>query len=56
MNLIEIFPSIRDAERKTGFNRSNIGKCCKHKVVFVGGYVWRFEGDLTPPQYKNRKN
>lgn len=56
MNLIEIFPSIRDAERKTGFDRGNIAKCCKNKVVFVGGYVWRFEGDLTPPQYKNRKS
>ena len=56
MNLIEIFPSIRDAERKTGFDRGNISKCCKNKVVFVGGYVWRFEGDLTPPQYKNRKS
>jgi len=56
MNLIEIFPSIRDAERKTGFDRGNIAKCCKNKVVFVGGYVWRFEGDLRPPQYKNRKS
>lgn len=56
MNLIEVFPSIRDAQRKTGFDRGNIAKCCKNKVVFVGGYVWRFEGDLTPPQYKNRKS
>lgn len=56
MNLIEVFPSIRDAQRKTGFDRGNITKCCKNKVVFVGGYVWRFEGDLTPPKYKNRKS
>lgn len=56
MNLIEIFPSIKNAEKLTGFANSNISKCCKHKVVFVGGYIWRFEGDLTPPQYKNRKD
>ncbi len=56
MNLIEVFPSIRDAQRKTGIDRGNITKCCKNKVVFVGGYVWRFEGDLTPPKYKNRKS
>jgi group I intron endonuclease len=55
MNLMEVYPSLREAVRRTGFNRANINKCCKHKVVFVGGYIWRFEGDLTPPQYKNRK-
>jgi group I intron endonuclease len=55
MNLIRIYPSIRDVERKINLKRSNISKCCKHIVTFVGGYVWRFEGDLTPPKYKNRK-
>jgi group I intron endonuclease len=55
MNLIEVYPSIREAHRRTGYNRSNISKSCKHKVAFVGGYIWRFEGDTTPPEYKNRK-
>jgi group I intron endonuclease len=55
MILISEYPSIRDAERKTELSRGNISKCCKHKVTYVGGYVWRFEGDLTPPEYKNRK-
>ena len=55
MNLIEIFVSIRDVVRKSGIVRANISKCCHHKVVAVGGFIWRFEGDLTPPQYKNRK-
>jgi group I intron endonuclease len=55
MNLVRIYPSIREAVRVTGLNRSNISKCCKNKVVYVGGYVWRFEGDLTPAKYKNRK-
>jgi hypothetical protein len=55
MNLVRIYPSIGEAVRVTGLNRSNISKCCKNKVVYVGGYVWRFEGDLTPAKYKNRK-
>ena len=55
MNLISNYPSIKNAERTTGISSSNIAKCCKHKVTFVSGYVWRFEGDLTPPKYKNRK-
>lgn len=55
MNLIQVFPSINNAEKNTGFLSVNISKCCHHKVVAVGGFIWRFEGDLTPPQYKNRK-
>ena len=55
MNLISEYPSIRDVERKTKISRVNISKCCRHKVAYVGGYVWRFEGDMTPPEYKNRK-
>ena len=55
MNLIQVFPSINNAEKNTGFLSVNISKCCRHKVVAVGGFIWRFEGDLTPPQYKNRK-
>lgn len=55
MNLIQVFPSINNVEKNTGFLSVNISKCCRHKVVAVGGFIWRFEGDLTPPQYKNRK-
>jgi len=55
MNLIEIYPSIGEVVRRTSLGRGNISKCCQHKVVAVGGFIWRFEGDLTPPQYKNRK-
>lgn len=53
MNFIKKYPSIRNAIKETGY--SNIGKCCNHKVVCVGGYVWRFEGDLTPPIFKRKK-
>ena len=52
MNLINKFTSIRDVERQTGISRTNVSKCCKHKVRMVGGFVWRFDGDLTPPEYK----
>jgi group I intron endonuclease len=43
MNLISEFASIREAERKTNIDRSNITKCCKNKVKSAGGYIWRFK-------------
>lgn len=55
MNLISEYPSIKNVEKITGLSSANISKCCKHKVAYVGGYVWRFEGDITLPEYKNRK-
>lgn len=55
MNLINIYPSIRNAAKINGLHDSNISKCCKHKIVYVGGYVWRYLGDNEPPKYKNRK-
>jgi hypothetical protein len=55
MNLINKYPSINNAAKYNNIDCGNITKCCKHKVVAVGGYIWRFEGDLTPPNYKNKK-
>jgi group I intron endonuclease len=55
MNLIQVYPSINNAAKLNNIGDGNISKCCKHKVVFVGGFVWRFEGDIKPPVYKNRK-
>ena len=52
MNFVCEYPSIKYAAKKNGIACSNISKCCKHKVVMVGGFVWRFEGDLQPPVYK----
>lgn len=46
MNLIEEFLSIRDAERKTGVNRSNITKCCKLKVKTAGGFIWKYKNNI----------
>lgn len=55
MNFISEYPSINNAAKLNNLHDSNISKCCKHKVKLVGGYIWRFDGDLIPPKYKNRK-
>ena len=54
MNLIDKYPSINNAGKKSGSHPNNIRNCCYKKIVAVGGYIWRFEGDLTPPSYKIR--
>lgn len=43
MNILFEYPSIRDAERKTRINRSNIIKCCKGKVKSAGGFIWKYK-------------
>lgn len=43
MNLISEYISIRDAERRTNINRSNISKCCNGKVKSAGGYIWKYK-------------
>ena len=43
MNFISEYISIRDAERKTSINRSNISKCCKNKVRSAGGFIWKYK-------------
>jgi group I intron endonuclease len=43
MNFISEYLSIRDAERKTNINRSNISKCCKNKVKSAGGFIWKYK-------------
>lgn len=41
-NEIARYSSIREAERKTGINNSNIIKCCKNKKYKAGGYIWGY--------------
>lgn len=55
MNLITKYPSINNAAKINNLQNSNISKCCQKKVISVGGFVWRYEGDLTPPTYKKKK-
>lgn len=51
--IISIYGSCKEAERKTGINASNIGNCCNHKsfkdkngqmyeTKTAGGYKWEF--------------
>ena len=37
------YPSTRDAERKTGYNHSNICACCRGKLKSTGGFIWRYK-------------
>lgn len=46
LNLLNEFPSVRDAERKTGIHRSNITKCCKLKVKSAGGFIWKYKNNI----------
>lgn len=52
MNLIREYPSVRNAAKETDIHRSNIMKSANKKCPTAGGFVWRYEGDLTPPTYK----
>ena len=42
--IISTFPSLGEAARQTGINRSNIGSCCRGIEHFntAGGYSWEF--------------
>lgn len=39
--LIEIYNSLSDAGRKTGFDRHRISECCNGKIKTYHGYVWK---------------
>lgn len=41
-NLINIFSSISEAERKTKIYNPNIIKCCKGERKTAGGYIWKY--------------
>ena len=36
----KLFPSVHEAERQTGINRSNISKCLNGKLKSAGGFQW----------------
>ena len=40
--LVKIYPSSREAERQTGFLRSNICTVCRKEKGTVYGYKWRY--------------
>lgn len=47
LRFIKEFPSIGEASRETGINRSSIGEVCAQKRKTAGGYIWKLaeEGD-----------
>jgi len=55
MNLINTYPSVRNAAKENIIERANIKKCADKSCPTAGGFVWRYEGDLTPPTYKYKK-
>lgn len=40
--LIEIYKSTQEAERKTGFNHCNICRCCNGKLHTYKNYIWKY--------------
>lgn len=42
--LIDVFPSIHEAERKTGVDRAQISRCCRgtFKDKSAGGSIWKY--------------
>lgn len=45
-NLINEYPSINEAWRKTGISAQHIGKCCKGERKSAGKYLWKYKDDL----------
>lgn len=54
---IEKFESIREAERKTGINRTNISACCNGKAKSAGGFLWSntYREDIKYNSLKQRQ-
>lgn len=60
--LVKVWNGSRRAAEALGIDSSNIVKCCKGKMKYVGGYVWRNVGDAfdkyplpTPKKVKEVK-
>lgn len=41
--LIVEYPSIMEAERQTGCDKSSICQCCKGKQKSAGGFIWKYK-------------
>jgi len=41
-NLIQIYPTMSEAERQTGIPEPNISKVCKGERKTAGGYIWKY--------------
>lgn len=43
MEFVTEYPSIAEAERQTGINKSTIYYCLINKYKQAGGYIWRYK-------------
>jgi hypothetical protein len=41
--MVRMFASIHEASRMTGFDRSDISKCCRKIRKTCSGYIWRYK-------------
>lgn len=46
--LVKEYPSIRQAERETGFNQGHISECCNRKRKTAHGFKWRYKAKIEP--------
>ena len=46
-NVIEIYESTMDAEKITNIDRGSISKCCNNKQSTAGGYIWKYEKEVS---------
>lgn len=44
--LLNIYESLSDAGKETNTSFKHISKCCKGERKTVGGFIWRYEGDI----------
>jgi hypothetical protein len=42
-NLIREWDSATTAAKTLGFNKGNIGMCCKGKLITSSGYIWKYQ-------------
>lgn len=42
LNLLEVYPSVREAERLTGIKHENMSNCALNKAKTAGGYKWKY--------------
>lgn len=41
--VIKVFPSVKEAQEKTGVNASSIIKVCKKVLTTAGGFLWKYK-------------
>jgi hypothetical protein len=43
MNLINVFPSAKEAGRQTGIHQGHISECCRGEIKQANGFIWKYE-------------